>query len=229
MNAADNAPLPALALQNAALLQGSRILFDQANVSLPTGSLTLLLGANGTGKTTFLRALLGLHTQTRGAWRIFGQTLFHSRNLVGYLPQERRIPAPQIEGRAFIAAAWRGNRWGLPNFGSALRQEVDRVLTLTDALHLARQPLGQLSGGEKQRLFMAEALVGRPRLLLLDEPLAGMDHARQAETASLLTRLRHELGLTILLSTHELSALEPYADHILRLSHDRLTLHHAAI
>lgn len=200
------------------LRHGERKLCAGVDCALPTGSITLLQGYNGAGKTTLLRAVLGLHKSRAGEIHVFGGTPEQARSRIGYLPQSRPISAPQLAARAFVTAAWRGSRFGLPGVGRVCRDAVDEALTCVDAFALATRPMAQLSGGERQRIGLAAALLDRPQLLLLDEPLAGLDMAHQEQLAVLLRHLQATAAVTIFVSVHGRSPLDEVADF-------RLVLH----
>lgn len=220
---------PALSFVDVTLAQGARILLEGACFSLPEGSLTVLTGANGHGKTTLFRTILGLHAPRKGEVRIFGRIPDTMRGAIGYLPQDRRLPAPQMTGRTLIASSWNGTRPGLPGWGRRIRQRVDGALSRAGALHLADRPLGQLSGGERQRVFLAGALLQSPRLLVLDEPLSGVDVQGQAEIVALLHDLCRRSGVTILLSCHGLDAVRGRVDYRLAIAGQTLELSDAAL
>ena len=221
--------VPAIALHDVTLAHGVRHLIEHADLTLAPGSFTVLAGANGHGKTTLLRALLGLHKPQAGCIEIFGRSPQKARGRVGYMPQDRRLPAPQMTGRSLIAASWRGTCFGLPAWGSGLRHALHEALSLTGAETLACQPLSQLSGGERQRLFLAEALLDSPSLLVLDEPLSGMDLAWQDRILTMLKTRCRTTGMAVLMSCHGLETVRPFADHVLQISHTMLELHDAAL
>ncbi|CAI9121047.1 ATP-binding cassette domain-containing protein [Brytella acorum] len=210
-------PRSPLVFSGLELSHGERKLCADVNCALPTGSVTLLQGHNGAGKTTLFRAILGLHRSRAGEIRVFGGAPAQGRSRIGYLPQTRPLSAPQLAARAFVTAAWRGSRFGLPSFGRACRNAVDEALTCVDACALATRPMFQLSGGERQRIGLAAALLDRPRLLLLDEPLAGLDTAHQEQLAVLLRHLQRTAGVTIFVSVHGRSPLDDVADFRLTL------------
>ena len=189
--------------------QGGRVVLDGLTLAIPDGAFVGVLGPNGAGKTTLFRAILGLVPH---AGRIDGVD-----GAIGYMPQTRSILAPRLLGREIVAGAVRGERWGLPWLSAADRADVRRVLALVDAEALASRPVGALSGGERQRLLLAQALLGQPRLLLLDEPLQGLDPRRQQEVVALVARLTRTLGLTVLFSAHEINPLLPAIDQVLYL------------
>ena len=140
------------------------------------------------------------------------------------MPQVRGMPAAPLSGRDFVAGVVKGHRLGLPILGRSGQAEVDRVLDLVGARDLARRTLGSLSGGERQRLLLAQALVGRPRLLLLDEPLISLDPHRQQEVVALTRSVQQELGVTVLFTAHELNPLLGAIDRVLYLGRGQAAL-----
>ncbi len=137
---------------------------------------------------------------------------------VGYMPQVRGAAGDlRLRGRDFVASAADGQCWGLPIANAARRREVDWALGMVGATALARRPLCEISGGERQRLLLAQALLGRPRLLLLDEPLISLDPHHQRMVVELASGLQRELGITVLFSAHELNPLLGALDRVLYL------------
>ena len=209
---------------NAATLQGVSLGF--ANRPVLTGiDLTLrhrefigVLGPNGSGKTTLMRALLGLVRPTTGSIEVLGTPAQPGHEHVGYLPQTRAEPWPAIRGRDLLAASLHGTRWGASRTSTATSHEIDRVLHAVGATALANRPITALSGGERQRVLIAQSLLGEPRLLLLDEPLSGLDPAHQSSVVALLRDLQQSLGLTVLCSAHDLNMLLPVMDRVLFLA-----------
>lgn len=198
-----------------------------ANVSLQieAGEFIGVLGPNGSGKTTLMRAILGLVPASRGEIRVIGRRAARGNPAVGYMPQVRSVGGQlRLSGWEFVAGVVNGHRLGLPFLGKAARAEVDRILELVNASALARRPLAETSGGERQRLLLAQALIGRPQLLLLDEPLANLDPHFQGEVITLTTSLRAELGITILFSAHELNPLLGAVDRVLYLGNGQAAL-----
>ena len=204
---------------------GHPVLAD-VTLSVAPGEFTGLLGANGAGKTTLLRTLLGLLPPLAGAVRVFGAPARRGHERIGYVPQRRAgLARLRLSGRALVATA-ASPGWGLP-WPAARRanhRDIDRALHLVDATALARRPLQDLSGGEQQRLLLAQALLGRPGLLLLDEPLISLDPRRQAEIVALVRGLATELGLAVLFSAHELNPLLGALDRVLYLGGGRAAI-----
>ena len=204
---------------------GRRTVLSGVDLRFHRGEFVGVLGPNGAGKTTLMRAVLGLVAPAAGAITVLGHPARRGNPAIGYMPQTRSIAGVAgLSGWEFVAGVVDGHRLGLPLLGRAGRAEVDRVLDLVDATELARRPLTGLSGGERQRLLFAQALVGRPELLLLDEPLISLDPSHQAAIVALAKRLQLELGLTILFSAHELNPLLGAIDRVLYLGRGHAAL-----
>ncbi|WP_428390274.1 metal ABC transporter ATP-binding protein [Lichenicoccus sp.] len=201
-----------------------RDVLHRIDLAVPTGRFVGLLGPNGAGKTTLMRALLGLLPAREGRILVLDRPVHRGNPAIGYLPQTRSAAPVRLSGRGFVASALAGHRWGVPWFGRAAQREVDRVLALVDAESLADRSLDRLSGGERQRLLLAQALLGSPRLLLLDEPLISLDPSRADAVVSLVRRVQLALGITVLFSAHELNPLLPALDQVLYLGNGEARL-----
>ena len=189
-------------------LAGRPVLND-LTLTIPSGTFTGVLGPNGAGKTTLFRVLLGLIRPSAGR-------ITMPPGPVGYMPQARTLAAGHLLlAHEFIAQAASGTRWGLPHTSPATRATIAHALDLVDATALAQRPVGTLSGGERQRVLLAQALLNNPKLLILDEPMQGLDPRRQSEIIALVARLHQSLGLTVLLSAHELNPLLGALDLVL--------------
>jgi zinc/manganese transport system ATP-binding protein len=190
-----------LSISGCAVLRG--VGFDIAD-----GEFIGVLGPNGAGKTLLMRAILGLVPPSRGTIAVLGAPPRRGNPAIGYMPQIRgRIGAGRLSGWDFVASVLDGHRLGLPVPGRAGRAAIARALARVGAEELACRPLAELSGGERQRLLLAQALIGNPRLLLLDEPLTSLDPHHQGEVVELAGALQKELGIAILFSAHELNPL----------------------
>ena len=184
-----------------------------------------MLGANGAGKTTLMRAALGLVPLSGGAISVLGRPATRGTASVGYVPQNRgNVASLRLTGYDIVASAAGGAGWGLPRLDAAMRREIDWALEAVDARALARRSLSEISGGERQRLFLAQALLGRPRLLLLDEPLISLDPAHQKSVVEIARRLRDELKIAIVFSAHELNPLIHAIDRVLYLGAGKAVL-----
>lgn len=205
-------------------LAGRTILGD-VDLDIAEGEFVGVLGANGAGKTTLMRAVLGLVPPVSGSISVLGEPARRGNPRVGYVPQMHR---PQdgsyLSGWDYLASTADGHRWGLPRLTAAGRHDVAFALDLVGAAELAQRPLFSLSGGERQRLLLAQAILGRPRLLLLDEPLVSLDPNHQRSVVELVGRLRRELGAAVLFSAHEINPLLGAIDRVLYLGNGRAAL-----
>jgi zinc/manganese transport system ATP-binding protein len=215
----------AVEIRDATLRLGGRDILRRVSLAIRDGEFVGVLGPNGAGKTTLLRAILGFVPPAAGSVRVLGGPAVRGNPAIGYMPQTRSdLAGLRLRVRDLVASAVRGHRWGLPLLGRADRREVDRALALVGAAGLAARPLAELSGGERQRVLLAQALLGRPRLLLLDEPLMSLDPHHQAAVVGLVRGLQRELGLAVLFSAHDLNPLLPAMDRVLYLGGGRAAL-----
>ena len=215
----------AIALRDVRLALGRRVILDDVSLDIAASEFIGVLGPNGAGKTTLMRAILGLVPPSRGTVHVLGRLAERGNPAIGYMPQVRGAVAHlRLSGWDFVAGAVDGHRLGLPILGKAGRAEVDRVLDLVGARDLARRPLAETSGGERQRLLLAQALIGSPRLLLLDEPLISLDPHHQRAVVELAKSLQVELGIAVLFSAHELNPLLGALDRVLYLGSGQVAL-----
>lgn len=204
---------------------GGQEVLNRVSLEIAAGEFVGVLGPNGAGKTTLMRSMLGLIPVSRGGIRVLGRAATRGNPAIGYMPQVRGAAGHlRLSGWDFVASAVDGHRIGWPFPDKTARTEVSRVLERVGAAELAHRPLAGLSGGERQRLLLAQALIGRPRLLLLDEPMANLDPHFQAEAIALAKSLQLELGVTILFSAHELNPLLGAIDRVLYLGRGQAAL-----
>jgi zinc/manganese transport system ATP-binding protein len=202
-------------------LAGRQVLQD-VTFSLSAGTFTGLIGSNGAGKTTLLRVILGLQPPTSGQVRVDGQPCTRRQSGIGYVPQKVLLdPDMPIRARDLVALGLDGHRFGIPTPSARRRDAVEQMLYAVDADAFADARVGELSGGEQQRILIAHALISRPNLLLLDEPLANLDLRSAQEVIALLHRIATEQAVAILLSAHEINALLPVMDRVVYLAAGR--------
>jgi zinc/manganese transport system ATP-binding protein len=205
---------PVMQLQHARVQVAGRVVWSDVSVTVREGEFTAVLGPNGSGKTTLLRVLLGQLPLIAGEARILGRPPGAANGQIGYLPQRRHFDsAVRIRGIDLVRLGLDGARWGFPLRRTG-QDQVQRAISLVGASGYATRSIGRLSGGEQQRLLIAQALVSRPRLLLLDEPLDSLDLPNQTAVAALLARISREQGVTVLLVAHDANPLLPYLDRV---------------
>jgi zinc/manganese transport system ATP-binding protein len=205
-------------LDHATIAIGGRSVLRDVSFAIEAGEFIGVLGPNGAGKTTLMRAILGLLPPSAGALRVFGAVPARGNAAIGYLPQLRTVlPDLRVRGLDYIASSLNGERWGLPSLAAADRHAIEETLHAVGAQDLARRPLSDMSGGERQRLLLAQALMGHPKLLLLDEPLISLDARHQEVVIDVVRRISRERGITVLFSAHELNQLLGAIDKVLYL------------
>jgi zinc/manganese transport system ATP-binding protein len=215
----------AIELVGATLAFGTKAVLTDVDLAIRQSEFVGVFGPNGSGKTTLMRAILGLVSLRGGTVRVLNRPVGRSNAAIGYMPQSRSaLEHLRLSGWDFVASGVNGHRWGLPILDRAARKEVSWALEQVQATELARQPLMETSGGERQRLLLAQALLGRPRLLLLDEPLISLDPHHQAAVVGLTRALQQELDMTVLFSAHELNPLLGALDRVLYLGQGRAAL-----
>jgi len=214
---------PVLELHGAAVRVGGSVLWSGVDLTVGRGEFVAVLGPNGAGKSTLLKVLLGLLPTAAGQVRVLGQQPGRASHRIGYLPQRRSFDASaRIRGTDVVRLGLDGDRWGLPlPFGPRSRkaaQQVRDVIDLVGATSYASRPVGECSGGEQQRLLLAQALIRRPDLLLLDEPLDSLDLPSQATAAALISRICREQGVTIVMVAHDVNPILSHLDRVVYIA-----------
>ena len=210
--------MSALRFDEVTIRLGGRDILSAASFIVEDREFIGMLGANGAGKTTLMRAALGLTPVASGTISVLDQPVTRGHSSIGYMPQNRGLAlGVRLTGYDVVASAAIGARFGFARLDKATRREIDWALDHVDARGLARRSIGELSGGERQRLLLSQALLGRPRLLLLDEPLISLDPAHQKGVVDIARRLRDELKVAIVFSAHELNPLVNAIDRVLYL------------
>lgn len=198
--------------------RGKTTLWSNLDLQIKAGEFIAILGPNGAGKTTLLRVLLGLQAPTSGGITILGNNAARVKHDVGYVPQQKNFDSNlPLRGRDLVQLGLDGHRYGLSKVTGAATK-VNKAIKAVRAEDYANAPLGELSGGEQQRLRIAQALVGEPKVLLCDEPLLSLDINSQHTITALLDTYRNKSQATILFVTHEVNPVLPYVDRILYLA-----------
>jgi zinc/manganese transport system ATP-binding protein len=213
----------AVAFERVAARLGGRTIWSELSLSVARGEFVAILGPNGAGKSTLIKALLGLLPVSGGRVSVLGRPPGEANHRIGYLPQRRNFDAgTRIRGVDIVKLGLDGARWGVPIPGLPARAReaarVAEVLELVSATAYANEPIGELSGGEQQRLLIAQALVRRPELLLLDEPLDSLDLPNQAAVAALVRRICREEKVAVLLVAHDINPILSFLDRVVYIA-----------
>jgi zinc/manganese transport system ATP-binding protein len=202
---------------------GTTAIWENATFSIKHGEFVAVLGPNGAGKTTLFRLLLGLTPPLDGSLSVFDKTPSRGNQRIGYVPQRHPIDSEtEIEVLQLVLLGLNGNHWGIGSKKQDVKEALAALRTV-GAEELAHRPLGMLSGGELQRVFLAEALVGKPDVLLLDEPLASLDIRRESDFVRLIHDVVRARGVTVLLIAHDINPLLFALDRVVYVTNGRIT------
>jgi zinc/manganese transport system ATP-binding protein len=205
-------------LDDATLRFGERTIWAELDLALGRGEFLAVLGPNGAGKTTLLQVLLGLLRLTSGRALVASKPPHGGSPHVGYIPQQRPFERDaRIRGRDIVQLGLSGHRLGLPFAGLSTRRLVDQAIASVGASAFANAPMGELSGGEQQRLRVAQALLGNPDVLLCDEPLASLDLSQQEAVMGLIRDYQLRARAAVVFVTHDINPVLDVADRVLYL------------
>jgi zinc/manganese transport system ATP-binding protein len=200
-----------------------RSIWRGANFSFGKGEFVGVLGPNGAGKTTLFRVILGLQRPMAGSVQIFGAPPRRGNPHIGYVPQRHTIDTEtNVECLELVRLGLSGTRWGFNPFTRYDRDAALSALEASDASDLAHRRLGALSGGELQRIFLAEALVSNPEVLLLDEPLSNLDIRRETELLHLVNNVVRSRDVTAILIAHNINPLLPHMNKVMYIANGRM-------
>jgi len=213
---------PVLQVEDLSVSLGGRQVLDRVSFSVEAGGFCGLIGSNGAGKTTLIRAILGLTAPSRGRIVVTDGTRSRQNPQIGYVPQKIVLEADMpLRARDLVGLGLDGHRFGIPWPKTKRRIAVEEMLDAVGATRFADVRIGTLSGGEQQRIMIAQALICRPKLLLLDEPLANLDIRSAAGVVELLARIAAEQRIAVLLSAHDMNPLLPVMDRVVYLADGR--------
>jgi len=214
-----------LRLEGVGVRLGGREILNDVSFTIEAGEFTGLIGPNGAGKTTLLRVILGLQPVTTGSVLIDGAPRAAHDASIGYVPQKLAIePDMPLRVKDVVSLGLDGHKFGIRLPSRARRELVDDMLTAVGAQRYANARVGELSGGEQQRVMIAHALISKPRLLLLDEPLANLDISSEQGIVSVLARLARAERIAVLLSAHDMNPLMPVMDRIVYVAAGRVAV-----
>jgi zinc/manganese transport system ATP-binding protein len=214
-----------IAAEDLTAAYGGNTVWSHATFSIAAGSFTAILGPNGAGKSTLIRMILGQLPPAGGRLKVLGQTPRRGNALIGYIPQRATFdPELSIRGRDFVNLGADGHRWGVRLPGAGATSAADASIRAVGADAYANRPLGRLSGGEQQRLQLAQALVGDPQLLLLDEPLSQLDVRNQRVIIELISEVARQRSLTTLLIAHDVNPLVTHIDNVLYVANGKVVM-----
>jgi zinc/manganese transport system ATP-binding protein len=216
---------PILSIKNAAMAFGDQSLWQNLDLDVAPGEFIAIIGASGSGKTVLLKTILGQEKLSKGTIKLFGKTIGRGSRLIGYIPQHRQADAGQpIRAKDLLRFGLEGHRFGIPIPSLKTKNLVTEMLTAVNASDLAEQPIGELSGGQLQRIRVAQAVIDKPKIILADEPLSALDLTQQAVVADLLNRQRLENKSAVLFVTHDVNPILNYIDRILYLANGQFRI-----
>jgi len=229
MKASREAPAPApseediIVAQNLSAGYGSKAIWKNATFSVGKGEFVAVIGPNGAGKTTLFRLLLGLQHPLGGNLSLFGAEPKRGSPRIGYVPQHHAVDdESHIESLELVRLGLSGNKWGFNPFLQEDSKTAFDTLSGVGGLELAHRPLAELSGGELQRIFLAEALVSKPDLLLLDEPLSNLDMRRERDLLRLVDEVVRSRDVSAILIAHNINPLLPYLDKVIYIANGKV-------
>jgi len=209
----------ALKISDLRVTLGGNDILHGVNADIQAGEFVGIFGPNGAGKTTLVRAIVNTLRPAAGSIEIFGAPPGRASHQIGYMPQGNSgLELTALSARALVEAVCQGEQWGVPWSSRATKKEVERVLQLTGAVQYADRPFALLSGGERQRVMLALALLGQPKILVLDEPLASLDPKNQALLIECITEVQRRTNATILFVAHDMNPLLHVMDRVLYMA-----------
>jgi zinc/manganese transport system ATP-binding protein len=214
--------LHAITINHLTLGYAQKPIIEDFSTHIEPGKFVGIFGPNGAGKSTLLRAILGLVKPSAGKIMVLDQPCRRGNSHIGYLSQFREYASANLlSGRAYLSAVSQGFHWGLPWLNQAAKQQIEDVIALTQVQSFVDRAYSQLSGGERQRLALAQALIGQPKILLLDEPLSGLDPAQQEKIVHLIQDIQRQTQLTVLFTAHDLNPLLGVMEQVIYLAHGK--------
>ncbi len=206
---------PILKVEGATLAFDDKTLWSNLNLEVAPGEFIAVLGTNGSGKTSLLKAILGQVKLSAGTVKLAGKSTGHGSQNIGYIPQHRSAGAAPMLARDLLRMGLSGHRYGFSLHPRADRARVNHILDCIDGHNLANQPIAELSGGQLQRFRVGQAVIDEPDLILADEPLSALDLAQQKNVADLLDQERKEHSAAVIFVTHDVNPILGMVDRVL--------------
>lgn len=218
-------------VEEATVTLGGRTIWQNVSLTVQPGEFLAILGPNGAGKSTLLKAILGLIPLSAGSIAVLSQPARRGNAEIGYVPQRRHFESDvRVRGRSIVRLGLDGGDWGLPlpfmqrNKEREATRRVQEAIELVGASAYADRPIGELSGGEQQRLLIAQALVTRPRILALDEPLDSLDLRNQQGVAGVIRQISKETGAAVLLVAHDVNPILSSVDRVVYVARGQVAV-----
>ena len=216
---------PVLKVSKASLAFGNKSVWKNLNLSVKPGEFIAVIGANASGKTVLLKAILGQLALSSGEISLFGKAIGKGSTQIGYIPQHRGSDSGlPLRAKDLLRMGLDGHRFGLPLPSRKAAARVAQVLEAVGATDLANTPIGQLSGGQLQRIRVAQAVIDSPKLILADEPLSALDLKQQALVAELIDQQRRTNNAAVLFVTHDVNPVLDYIDRVLYLANGKFRI-----
>ena len=216
---------PILNVQKASLSFGDRSIWKDLDLAVAPGEFIAVIGANASGKTVLLKAILGQLKLSSGAIELLGKSVAHGSRQIGYIPQHRQADSElPLRSRDLLRMGLDGHRFGIPFPSVATNNKVSEMLEAVGAEDIANIPIGQLSGGQLQRIRVAQAVIDNPKLILADEPLSALDLKQQSLVAELIDSQRQQNGAAVLFVTHDVNPVLDYIDRVLYLANGQFRI-----
>ena len=216
---------PVLEIKQASLTLAAKTIWSNLDLSVKPGEFIAVIGANASGKTVLLKAILGQLALSSGSIELFGQPVRHGSREVGYIPQHRQADSGlPLRARDLLRMGLDGHRFGLPLPSLKANKRIADVLEMVGASDIANTPIGQLSGGQLQRIRVAQAVIDKPKLILADEPLSALDLKQQSVVAELINEQRQTSGAAVLFVTHDVNPVLDYIDRVLYLANGKFRI-----
>lgn len=214
-----------LSIKNASLAFGERTLWSNLNLEIKPQEFIAVIGANGSGKTTLLKAILGQEKLTSGSIELNGKEIGRGSREIGYIPQHRTVDSSTpMRAVDMLRMGLDGHKFGLPFYSRSANKKVEHILGCVEAFDLAGKRVGELSGGELQRLRVGQAVIDEPDLILADEPLSALDLAQQKVIADLLDQERRDHNAAVIFVTHDVNPILSMVDRVLYLANGKFRI-----